>query len=1164
VEVARLNNITRLRRIATAAIVASVIFCAPALTRLQAQSFTASLQGNVKDASGAVVPGVTVLLENEATGVRQTGSSNESGHYYFTAVPGSYKLTAEMTGFATVVRAGLVLQVQQQASVDLVLTPGDLATTVTVQGETPRLDAISATLGRVVDNASVLNMPLGSRNALDLAVLTPGVSGSTGFTGSNFFSNGSRNSQSDVLIDGVTDAVQEQNGGVSDVKFRPSVEGVQEFKVQTNSFSAEYGNTGGTVVNIVMRSGTNDLHGSVYEFLRNSALNANTFFSNRSGGKIVPFRRNQFGAAAGGPVFIPRLYNGRDRTFFFVNYEGTRQSSQQTTLDTVPSLLERQGDFSNTRDSAGRLITIYDPFSVHKDPSGNYTRDAFPGNVIPAARIDPVAAYVMKFYPAPNLPGNAFTHVNNFFNSGARTSNEDQFTTKVDHNFSGAQRLSARYSQDKLTTVSANLWGNWMNPYDDGPANPLNLTHNGSADYTWTISPTTILNVRWGVARQWGIRTPFCQQCPEFKLSDFGFQGPIDTMIPPNFQPQGYQALGTRPQARVLRGEDVNHFVANLTKVIGGHTLKVGGDDRIYRLNYAQPGWTSLSFNFSSATTMQNPFASNSLQGNGLASMLLGWGSSGSQNTGAYSSWASESYGWFLQDDWHVTNRLSLNLGLRYELDIPRVERYNRVSWIDLGAPSPISAPGFTNLHGGLVFANGNNRAPYDTDTNNFAPRLGFAYQFAPRMVVRGGWGIYYALSDAQNRSALGQGFTTSTTWNASLDNNLTQYAPLSRPFPDGISQPPGSSLGLLSFIGRGISGPIRSWGTKPYYEQWSFSIERELPADSVAEIAYSGNHGVHLYFGDNTALDRIDQSLLSLGSKLNELVPNPFYGVITDPLSPLSQPTVQRIQLLRPYPQFTSISASGGPPNGNAIYHAIQFKFTKRYSHGLDVSAHYTFAKMIDDSPANGNVSWLGYDTGGIQSYQNTRLERSLSEYDVRHRVVADFAYQLPVGHGKPFGANMGWADWILGGWQVNGIVTLQSGLPLVPSLANQVLPDATQRPNLLFDPSLTGPITDRLNRYLNPAAFAQPAPYTLGNAPRTLPVRAPTLKNVDASLFKNIYFSSDNKRYAQLRGEAFNLLNTPVFAAPNMSFGSTSFGVISSQANSPRQLQVALKIYF
>ena len=231
-------------------------------------------------------------------------------------------------------------------------------------------------------------------------------------------------------------------------------------------------------------------------------------------------------------------------------------------------------------------------------------------------------------------------------------------------------------------------------------------------------------------------------------------------------------------------------------------------------------------------------------------------------------------------------------------------------------------------------------------------------------------------------------------------------------------------------------------------------------------------------------------------GSKLNELVPNPFYGVITDPLSPLSQPTVQRIQLLRPYPQFTSISASGGPPNGNAIYHAIQFKFTKRYSHGLDVSAHYTFAKMIDDSPANGNVSWLGYDTGGIQSYQNTRLELSLSEYDVRHRVVADFAYQLPVGHGKPFGANMGWADWILGGWQVNGIVTLQSGLPLVPSLANQVLPDATQRPNLLFDPSLTGPITDRLNRYLNPAAFAQPAPYTLGNAPRTLPVRAPTLE--------------------------------------------------------------------
>ncbi|MGH9628839.1 MAG: carboxypeptidase regulatory-like domain-containing protein, partial [Bryobacteraceae bacterium] len=494
-------------------------FWAPAL--LTAQSFTASLQGVVQDTSGAMIPNAQVTLENEATNVRQTTTTNENGRYVLASLsPGSYRLSVETPGFQTSVRTGMVLQVQQQATVDIVMTPGEVNTSITISGEAPRLDATTATLGRVVENASVLSMPLGSRNTLDLAILTPGVSGSTGFTGTNFVSNGTRNSQSDVLIDGTTVAVQEQNGGVTDAKFRPSVEVVQEMKVMTNSFSAEYGNTGGTVVTMVTRSGTNQLHGSAFEFLRNSALNSNNFFANRSGREIVPFRRNQFGGALGGPVYIPRLYDGRDRTFFFFHYEATRQSSQHTALSTVPTALEKQGNFSDTRDSAGRLITIYDPSSVHTDPqTGKLVREPFPANIIPRSRMDPVALHSMQFYPEPNLPGNPFTRVNNFFNSGARTSNDYQTTAKIDHNFTQAQRFSARYSQYRITGRTPNLWGNWMNPYDDGPESPGDITRNASADYTNTISPTTILNLRWGLARQFGVRRPFCEQCPEFNIA---------------------------------------------------------------------------------------------------------------------------------------------------------------------------------------------------------------------------------------------------------------------------------------------------------------------------------------------------------------------------------------------------------------------------------------------------------------------------------------------------------------------------------------------------------------------------------------------------------------------------------------------------------------------
>lgn len=605
-----------------------------------------------------------------------------------------------------------------------------------------------------------------------------------------------------------------------------------------------------------------------------------------------------------------------------------------------------------------------------------------------------------------------------------------------------------------------------------------------------------------------------------------------------------------------------------MSKILGRHSLKFGGEARLYRLNYAQPGVNHVVFNFPRTITMQNPNVSNSLQGVGMASFLMGWGT-GDEATDGAASWAYQSYGIFYQHDVQLTTKLTVNMGLRYELPIPEKERYNRAAWFNPLVKAGINVPAFPDLRGGIQFAlDGNDyRSPHDTDKNNWAPRIGFAYQFRPKMVMRGGYGIYYGVTRAQISSPLGPGFRTSTSWTASLDNNITQYTSLTAPFKDGLNQPLGAKNGLLTNIGVGTGlSPIRDWDTTPYFQQWSFSIEREMPWNSVAEIAYSGSRGVHLGFDTMTNLQRIRQSNYSLGNDLNTQVPNPFFGIITNPLATvLNKPTVPRQQLLFPYPQFTGVGAWPAPPIADSIYHAMQLKFTKRYSGGLNLSAHYTFAKMFDNnSLASSGQSFLGGATP-IQHYDNTKLEWAVSVRDITHRAVFDYAYELPIGKGRALGRNWNRAlDTVLGNWQVNGIMTLQSGNPLATNLQSGVLPGATQRPNLLREPGLPGSIQERLDKYLDPNAFSRPASYIFGNAPRTMSrARGPALRRADMSLFKDIVLHAERAIRLQMRGEAFNITNTPLFADPNVVFGGTTFGVISS-ASGERIVQVALKLTF
>jgi len=1139
---------------------------------LWGQSFTATVRGVVSDASHAAIPSVKVTLTEVSRNLEHTAVSDSSGRYLVTALPpGTYTLTAQAPGFEKFLQQAFELQVQQEATINIDLLVSGVATSVEISASAPLINATSADLGTVVENRFIQSLPLAGRQPLTLIALAAGITpvntSAGGQSTTNFVANGVRNSTSDVLLDGMSLTNVEQNSGITNLEYQPSVDVVQEFKVQTNFFSAEFGNTGGAVVNMITKSGTNQFHGVGYEFARNAAFNANNWFSNRAGRSIPDFKRNVFGGTFGGPVILPKIYNGRNKTFFFYDFEGTRQSTADTRLSTIPSLKERAGDFSDTRDASGKLITIYNPFDTYKTADGRTLRNAFPGNIVPLSLQDPIARKVLTYYPAPTSDGSLFTRTNNFFGQGVSVAQADQMDAKLDHNLNDKMRFSSRYSINfDNNSVPANFFGNAADPYSNGDSHTR--TQQFVFDFTRVQSATTIINLRYGVLRQHARTDP---KSTGFNPTSLGLPAVYLTsgiLQFPAFQPEGYQQVGMVGYGLIQRGDDVQSIVGNVTKIFSGHNLKVGAEARLMRLNYLQPGYPQGNFNFARLTTNQDPNSSNSLQGNAIASMLLGWGSGGDYHLDPPSASASKYYGFYAQDDWKLTRRLTLNLGLRYDFDVPRTERYNRLSWFDFNAPSPIAGkvPGYPDLKGKFKFADSNTRSPIDGDYNNWQPRFGLAYALGDKTAVRGGYGLFYTVSRATIKGHTGSGFSTDSSPEFSRDGGLTEYASLSNPYPNGLSSPPGNSLGAATFLGLGVGTETRP-DSNPQYQSWNFSVQRQLPGSGVAEVNYTGSKGTHLYFGGGVEnQNRLDPSYWTLGrTALNTMVPNPFYGIITDTKSRLSSPTVTLNTLLRPYPQYAG-GVSGSTPNiGNSIYHAVQFKYEKRFSHGLSFLSHYTISKLIDDSSfSSGNVGFLG-GTTAIQDYKNLRLERSVSSMDVPQRLVLSFAYELPIGRGKVFAANLSRPlNAIVGGWSVDGLLTFSKGYPIVPTLQGGVPWEGTQRPNLIGDPSTQGSVESRINQYFNTAAFSRPAADTFGTAPRTLNYRTPGIKNADLSILKNVSFTESMR--LQLRLEAFNVTNTVTFGTPNAIYGSSSFGVISGYAGGrgPRELQLAAKFYF
>jgi len=680
--------------------------------------------------------------------------------------------------------------------------------------------------------------------------------------------------------------------------------------------------------------------------------------------------------------------------------------------------------------------------------------------------------------------------------------------------------------------------------------------HNGVVDYTFTPGPATVVTLRGGYARSLYF---FENLGLGFSASDLGFPAALNTAgglsMFPVVSASGYTTLGNQDNRR--NAFVTYTFASSVSRMMGAHTLKAGFDGRLIQVNNRESRATSGTFAFNAGMT-QGPTATAaaSNRGNAIASLLLGTGSSGSLINSFKDVAATSLYtAFYLQDDWHVSKKLTLNVGLRYDLDQPRTERYDRMNYFDPSIASPLATrvPGYSNLKGGLVFVgvDGHPRSQYIKDTNNFGPRLGFAYQATPKTVIRGGWGNIFAISLQQAHGTVGPfGWRTQTDWVPSVDGITPNYL-LSNPFPSGFAVVTGNTLGAMTQVGANIQAPVQETLT-PYSAQWNLNVQRSLPSQITLEVAYVGTRGLQLSRNDEggLSLNQLDPSYMALGTQLNQTVDNPFFGIITT--GALSTARISRAQSLRPYPQFTDIIplySTGASSN----YHALQVSFSKRFSRGFQFEGSYTWAKAIQEGLSHPN------------SY-NLKMSRALADYDIAHRFVVSYIYELPFGRGRKVGAS--WSrplDLLLGQWQFNGFTTYQSGTPLTISATNVagLFNSRGLANNNGKSGQLSGDVHDRLNRYFDTSVYSQPAAFTFGNMSVAAPdLRSPLVRNWDLSVFKDFVIKEGLR--LQFRAESFNAVNAVRFGSPDTNAASTSFGVVSTQANSPRQVQFGLKVLF
>jgi hypothetical protein len=1122
-----------------------------------AQKDAANIVGTVEDPSGAVVPGAQVTATDVDRGTSFVTSTGGSGNYVAGPLKiGRYSVKVSKKDFKTMVIGPFDLQVGQRREVNVKLELGEVMQSVRVKA-VPALESQNSDLGQVIDNRTILDLPLNGRNFSQLALLSAGIApaepGAANEDSFGFSSNGARAYQNNYLLDGV-----DNNSNITDLQtgasyvIQPSVDAVEEFKVQTNGYSAEFGRGNGAVLNATIKSGTNEFHGSVFEFFRNDKLDARNFFELKRGA----YQRNQFGATFGGPARIPHLYDGRDHSFFFVDFEGLRIRQERPLQALVPTPAMRVGDFSSQIDYTtptgpdcnGRPTYMGELFNTRLsrlDPSSptgicgvpfGYDASGKPINVIPESLFDPLATSLLKLWPLPNVSTNG---VFNFLTEPKVQENQNNFDIRFDHTFSENDSGFARYSYQVQPSIHPAVF---QATGGGGTEASAGFDHNFytsvALSETHIFSPRLANEARLGYNRVDARHLQFDfnnNVSAQLGIPGVPF-GPLNGGLP-LLDFADADSIGTPLTLPSLQVQNTYSFSDNLTLIHGKHSLKFGAEIRKEEFTIFQPTAARGHLNFGSTFT-DNP-ANPGSGGSGVASFLIGLPDFGEITNLHNVDYQRPAYAFYVQDDFAVTPRLTLNLGLRYDLFATIKERFNAQGTYDLSKqtlfvprgqtamlPPALAAiiPISATASPGLVSA----------DTDNFAPRVGFAYKVADRMVVRSSYGIFYAGYESGGWSNPSPGFNPPFSLTQSFQMPCAASSASPAPGQSDCSIP-GLNHFFNGFPANSLTNPslpqlfeLGPHLLSPYMQQWQLSTQYELPLQTILEVAYSGSKGTRLYSFYNA----------------NQAAPS------ADPTAP----TAPR----RPLPKIDNAIFQLAS-DGNSEYHALQVRGERRFSHGLGVLITYTFSHSLDNS-SSVNLQSRNFSDFRWSKFPN--WEHGNSDFDVRHRLVLSAIYELPFGRGKRFGAGMGSAvNEILGGWQITGVASLTSGnwFTILDSTSNFANSDGSQRPDTVANPNAHPCLRGTV---FNTCAFVDPPLGSFGNT-RKNTVLGPNFRNWDLSLIKN--FALPENTSLQFRAEFFNVLNHTNFVLnqTGTDLQSPTLG-FPDQARAPREIQFALKFYY
>jgi hypothetical protein len=1114
-------------------LLAALMFCSSAW----AQSGSGDLVGNVTDSAGASIARARLTIRSESLeGVILNTETTSTGEYAITSLrPGEYTIRAEANGFATLERVGVAIKTGERVRLDLTLRPGAVTDLVIVRADTSLLVSESGALTTVIGRESIPALPLNGRNLINLTTLAPGVSLPPGTLLPRI--NGGRPRTNEYLYDGVS-SLQPEPGQVA---FFPIIDSIDEFAIMSSGISAEFGRFNGGVVNLTTKYGTDHFHGEIYEFLRNEYLNARNYFTPISSRKPL-FRRNQFGAALGGPV-LPR------RLFFFTDYQGTRQAVGVVRTSTLPTLAQRGFPDANGNPTTGFNFSptkIYDPATTVQTGS-TYTRTEFPNDIIPLNRLDSAARTLLARYPLPTSSGAA----NNYTRVGNDIDHQNQFDIRLDAQLSSRDHGFVRYTyfhdvEEPVTPLpegSGIITGTILSTGNViGRSRTLGQQY--VANETHSFNARTVNEARFGYTRRALSRLgPLLPGTASDTLGIPGIptNGAFNEALPV-FAIAGITQLGPTASTFSNFSTNVTQVFDMVSRMQGRHALKAGTDLRWQHLDAVQPPNPTGSFGF---TTLFTNIPTSSTSGNALASFLLGQVNTFSidlqENTIRPRAFIAE---FFVQDDWKPTPRLTVSAGLRWTLNLPSTEAHNQ------GAVFNLATQQYQYLG-----QNGFPRSARDLHWDNFGPRLGFSYLANPKTVVRSSYGIIFI-----EQTGITTPFTTpqfpflQTVQQASLDSIHPAFVLSSGPSVAPI--PLDANAGL----GQGVFTVNRKLGSG-YVQQWNIAVQRELARDLGFEVAYTGSVITRVGIPD-VNLNQLTVAQMAQGSALTATVANPYYGQIPVSSS-IGGKTISVAQLMKPYPRFLTVAAFRNN-TGRTNYNSAQLKLEKRTSYGLTGMLSYTHSKLMDDASSVFDSSIL---TGPVANFPvadsfNPSLERDASLGDMPNVTVGSVVYALPMGKGHSI-ASTGAAQWLLGGWNVNGIVTLQSGMPFAITQAtnfNAFAGFGTQRPMISGRANL--PASQRTPaHFINTSAFSITPQFKLGNASRN-PARGPAYRNLDLAVVKNTPITE--RISLELRGELFNVTNTPAFAQPNATVGAANFGSITATVSDPRVAQMAAKLHF